>query len=194
MSEPLSQRPIPQRPEGTRPGTDPLILASALGSPNFKRGLPASVWATAGLVVLALAAGLMIAGRGRTRPSASETLSLDSYAENLPITGEVMSESVSLSGGKSTFIDGLIRNVGQKTVTAVTVQVFFRNQEGMPPHVETLPLSIVRTREPYVDTQPISVSPLRPGDDREFRLIFENLPGNWDVRLPEIHIIRATTK
>ncbi len=105
-----------------------------------------------------------------------------------------MSESTSLSGGKSTFVDGHIRNAGTKTVTAATVQVFFRNEEGMPPAIETLPISLVRTREPYVDTQPISAAPLKPGEDREFRLIFETIPANWNVQLPEIHIIRVTTQ
>jgi len=102
-----------------------------------------------------------------------------------------MSESTSLSGGKSTFIDGHIHNSGNKTVTAATIQVFFRNDEGMPPSIETLPISVIRTREPYVDTQPISVAPLKPGDDRDFRLIFETIPGNWNVQLPEIHIVRV---
>ncbi len=194
MSEPLSQAPIPPRPEARRSGADPLILASAPGPSNPKHALPASVWVAAGLAVFALVATLIIAGRAHTRPSVNEALPLDPYAASLPITGEVMSESVSLSGGKSTFIDGTIRNGGPKTVTAVSVQVFFRNEEGMPPHIETLPLPIVRMRQPYVDTQPISASPLQPGEDREFRLIFETLPGNWNVHLPEIHIVRVTTK
>ncbi len=105
-----------------------------------------------------------------------------------------MSESTSLSGGKSTFIDGHIRNTGTKTVTAATVQVFFRNDEGMPPQIETLPLSMVRTHEPYIDTELISADPIKPGDDREFRLIFETIPGNWNVQLPEIHLVSVQTR
>ena len=45
-------------------------------------------------------------------------------------------------------------------MTGITVQVIFRNDEAMPPQVETLPLTLIRTREPYIDTQPVSyVSP-----------------------------------
>jgi hypothetical protein len=105
-----------------------------------------------------------------------------------------MSESTSLSGGKSTFVDGHIRNAGNQTVSGITVQVIFRNDEAMPPQIETLPLSLVRTREPYVDTQPVSAAPLKPGDERDFRLIFESIPANWNTQMPEIRIIQVETK
>ncbi len=105
-----------------------------------------------------------------------------------------MSESTSLAGGKSTFIDGHIKNTGNQTVTGITVQVLFHNNEAMPPQIETLPLSLIRTREPYVDTQPVSAAPLKPGDERDFRLIFESLPANWNMEMPEIRIIQVDTK
>src|SRR5260370_29615845 len=105
-----------------------------------------------------------------------------------------MRDSTSLSGGKSTFIDGHIRNTGNQTVTGITVQVIFRNNEAMPPQIETLPLSLIRTREPYIDTQPVSAAPLKPGDERDFQLIFESLPANWKMQIPEIHIIQVDTK
>jgi hypothetical protein len=113
---------------------------------------------------------------------------------NLPLSELAMSESTSLSGGKSTFIDGKVRNAGSATVTGITVQVLFRNEEGMPPQVETLPLTLIRTREPYVDTQPVSAAPLKQGDSREFRLIFESIPANWNMQMPEIHVVRVDLK
>jgi hypothetical protein len=105
-----------------------------------------------------------------------------------------MSESTSLSGGKSTFIDGHIRNAGSSTVTGVMVQVLFHNEEQMPPQIESLPLALIRTREPYVDTVPVNAAPLKPGDDREFRLIFESIPSNWNMQMPEIRVIRVEKK
>jgi Protein of unknown function (DUF2393) len=157
-------------------------------------GVPLAAWAVAGLVVLAVVAGLLFAGRRKAAAPANTILPLAPYAANLTLSQLAMSESTSLSGGKSTFVDGLIKNTGDQTVTGVTVQVLFRNAEGMPPQVETLPLSLIRTREPYVDTQPVSAAPLKPGDDREFRLIFEAIPGNWNMQLPEIHIVQVVTK
>lgn len=155
--------------------------------------MPLSAWLIAGAVILAVVGALLLAGNRRT-PAISGVQPADAYASNLELSQLQMSESTSLSGGKSTFIDGHIRNSGSSTVTGVTVQVLFRNEEQMPPRVETLPLALIRTREPYVDTQPVSAAPLSPGNDREFRLIFESIPPNWNMQMPEVRIIRVDKK
>ncbi|WP_260706314.1 DUF2393 domain-containing protein [Edaphobacter flagellatus] len=158
-----------------------------------QQGMPLSAWLVAGAVVVLVLAGLIVAGRRKgaeikgIQPPAA-------YAASLPLSSLAMSESTSLSGGKSTFIDGKIKNTGSSTVTGVTVQVLFRNEEQMPPQVDTVPLALVRTREPYVDTQPVSAAPLAPGDEREFRLIFESIPANWNMQMPDIQVVRVDTK
>jgi uncharacterized protein DUF2393 len=156
--------------------------------------MPIAAWGVAGLVVLAVILGLVFATRHKSQAPPNTIQPLAAYAAELPLSQLAMSESTSLSGGKSTFIDGHIQNSGPQTVSGVTVQVIFRNDEAMPPQVETLPLSLVRTREPYIDTQPVSAAPLKPGDQRDFRLIFESIPGNWNTQMPEIHIISVDTK
>ena len=156
-------------------------------------GMPLKAWAVAGLVVLAVVAGLVIAGRRKTTGPLNTIQPPAAYAANLPLSQLAMSESTSLSGGKSTFVDGRVQNTGSQTVTGITVQVLFRNEEGMPPQVETLPMSLIRTREPYVDTQAVGAAALKPGDEREFRLIFEAIPGNWNMQMPEVHIVRVDT-
>ncbi len=169
------------------------------GTPDFGPpapqggGMPVSAWIVAGLVVLALLAGIIFAGRKKTT-QITGIQPLAAYAANLPISGLEMSESTSLSGGKSTFIDGHVRNAGGQTVTGITVQVIFRNDEGMPPDVETVPMMLIRTRVPYIDTQTVGAAPLKPGDERDFRLIFESIPANWNQQMPEIRIIRVETK
>ena len=157
-------------------------------------GIPPVAWGVAGLVVLIVLIGLVLGGRRKGGVPANTVQPDAVYAANLPLSQLAMSESTSLSGGKSTFIDGNVTNTGGQTVTGITVQVLFRNDEGMPPQVETLPLALIRTREPYVDTQPVSAAPLKPGDTREFRLIFETIPENWNVQMPDIHVIRVGTK
>jgi len=156
--------------------------------------MPVSVWMIAGLVVLAAVVWLVFAGRKKVEAPTNTVLPLAAYATNLPLTQLAMSESTSLAGGKSTFVDGHIKNTGGQTVTGVTVQVIFRNDEAMPPQVETAPLMLIRTREPYVDTQMVSVAPLKAGDEREFRLIFESIPTNWNYQMPEVHVVRVDTK
>jgi hypothetical protein len=156
-------------------------------------GIPVMAWGVAGLAVLVVVIVLVLAGRHKG--AAPATIQPPApYAASLPLSQLAMSESTSLSGGKSTFIDGHVQNTGSQTVSGITVQVIFRNNEAMPPHIETLPLSLIRTREPYIDTQPVSAALLKPGDERDFRLIFESLPANWNMQMPEIRIIQVDTK
>ena len=163
------------------------------GKPPEGGGIPVMAWGVAGLAVLVVIVVLVLAGRHKA--ATPTTIQPPApYAANLQLSQHAMSESTSLSGGKSTFIDGHIKNTGNQTVTGTTVQVLFRNNEAMPPQIETLPLSLIRTREPYVDTQPVSAAPLKPGDERDFRLIFESLPANWNMEMPEIRIIQVDTK
>jgi hypothetical protein len=157
-------------------------------------GAPLAVWGVAGLVVLLLIGGLLFFSRRKAEPSPNTIQPLAAYAPNLPLSQLAMSESTSLSGGKSTFIDGHLQNTGSQTVTGITVQVLFHNDEGMPPQIETEPLALIRTREPYIDTQPVSAAPLKPGDGQDFRLIFETIPANWNTQMPEIHLIQVVAK
>ena len=156
-------------------------------------GVPVMAWAGAGLAVLVVVVVLVITGRHKTVvPNTLQPLA--PYAASLQLSQLAMSESTSLSGGKSTYIDGHIQNTGNQTVTGVTVQVIFRNDEAMPPQINTVPLALIRTREPYVDTQPVSAAPMKPGDGRDFRLIFESIPANWNMQLPEIRVIGVEAK
>jgi len=156
-------------------------------------GIPAMAWGVAGLVVVILIAVLALTGRHKAAtPTTVQPLA--GYATSLPLTQLAMSESTSLSGGKSTFVDGHIHNTGNQTVTGITVQVIFRNDEAMPPQIDTMPLSLIRTREPYVDTQSVGSAPLKPGDERDFRLIFESIPVNWNTQMPEVRIIQVDAK
>ena len=163
-------------------------------SPLFGRGAPKPEgvswmpWAIAAMVVLAVAGGLF-AGHRRNAAPANRVLAPDAYASSLAISGIEMSESTSLSGGKSTFVDGRLANRGNRTLDAATVQVIFANDEALPPQIETLPLTLIRTHEPYVDTEPLSAAPIAPGQEREFRLIFESIGSNWNGQVPEIRVI-----
>lgn len=151
-------------------------------------------WGIAGLAIVLVLVAVLLFTHHKAGPPPNTVLSPAAYASNLPISGVEMSESTSLSGGKSTFIDGHIRNSGNLTVSAATVQVLFLNDEAMPPQIETLPLMLIRTREPYVDIEPVSAAPIAPGKDREFRLIFENVSVSWNQQLPQIHVVSVTTK
>lgn len=148
-----------------------------------------------GVVVLVLVV-LLLAGRHQGGAAgAPDTLRpLAAYAGNLKFAGLAMSESTSLSGGKSTFIDGHVSNAGPATVTGATLQVLFASESGGAPQLETIPLTLVRTRQPYVDTQPVSAAPLAPGTGADFRLIFEGIRPEWNQQVPEIHVVSVESR
>lgn len=151
--------------------------------------------AIAAAVVVAIVIALVVLGRGKGGPKALPvTTPSDPYAANLPISGLTMSESSNLAGGKVTYVDGHIANKGDRTVTGITAQILFRNIAHEVAQNETQPLKLVRTRDPYIDIQPVSAAPLNPGDERDFRLIFDAVTQDWDGAYPEIRIISVGFK
>ena len=146
-------------------------------------------------VVAVLIVGVLaVVATRKKAPAANTVLPAAPYSASLALTDVVMSESSALSSVKLTYLDGHIRNNGEKTVDGATAQVQFANDEQLPAQLESVPVTLIRTHEPYVDTEPLSASPLAPGQRREFRLIFENVNSNWNQQLPRITITEVHTK
>lgn len=158
------------------------------------RTLPIVPLAIAGAIVLILVAALAFFTRGNGRHTTNQVLPPDPRASSLAITDTKMSQSSNIAGGTSTYLDGHITNNLPVTVTAVTAQVIFRNDIALPPQVETTSVFLIRSRDPYVDTQSISAAPLAPGAGADFRLTFESLSSNWNQQMPEIRLIQITSK
>lgn len=138
---------------------------------------------------------MLTLGHGKAGPTVTPISAIpDAYAVSLPITREAMSESTNLAGGTVTYLDGQIANRGSRIVSGVTVQVLFRSFAHEVAQNETLAVRLIRTREPYVDVEPISAAPLKPGDERDFRLIFDAVSPDWDGAYPELRIIHVDTK
>jgi hypothetical protein len=155
--------------------------------------LPLVIAAAAVLLVAAVVVAVLEHGK-RTPTVAPVSAAADPYAANLPISGLQMSESANLAGGKVTYLDGHIGNQGNKTVTAISVQVLFRNSAQEVAQNETQQLKIIRTRDPYVDVEPVSLAPLKPGDQRDFRLIFDAVTPDWDGAYPQLRILQVQTQ
>jgi hypothetical protein len=154
----------------------PLIVAAAI------------VLAIGGVVVLTLE-------HGKSAPTVTPiNAAVDPYAESLSISNLAMSESSNLAGGKVTYLDGQVANNGSRTVTGITVQVLFRDPAHEVAQNETQPLKVIRTRDPYVDLEPLAAAPLKPGDRADFRLIFDTVAEDWDGAFPEIRILHVDAK
>lgn len=149
----------------------------------------------AAAVIVVAAIVIVMMEHSRTRATVTPiSATLDPYAGSLPITSVVMSESSNLAGGKVTYIDGRITNNGSKTASGVSVQVLFRNVANEVAQNETQSLKWIRTRDPYVDLEPAASAPMKPGESRDFRMIFDAVTPDWNGAYPEIRVIRVEAK
>jgi hypothetical protein len=163
--------------------------------PKEERSIPVAPIAIAAVAVVILVAVIVLMSRSHGAVGDPTKLQpLAAYAPNLVITGVEMSEAEIPSGGKQTYIDGHIANHGASTVTSVTVQALFPNDQQTQPQMETVPLNIVRSREPFVDMVPVSAAPIAPGGEADFRLIFEGINSNWNLKPPDLHVVQVGTK
>ena len=153
-------------------------------------------WVIAGIVVLVILGFFLVRSHHGPppNPGGAGLAPPDPYASNLPISDLKMSEASSVAGGKATYIDGTIANRGTQTVSGITVQVAFSDFTKQLVQKETMPLNLIRTHEPYIDTQPVSAAPIAPGETREFRLIFDHVAEGWNQYYPEIRVIEVKFK
>ena len=102
-----------------------------------------------------------------------------------------MSESSNLAGGKVTYIDGHIANSGSKTVTGISMQVLFRNAANEVAQNETQSLKWIQDARSLCGSGAGFCGSLKPGEGRDFRLIFDAVTEDWNGVYPEMRIVRA---
>ena len=155
--------------------------------------MPIAIAAGVIVIVAVIVVLMMERGKGPTTVTPI-TAQPDAYAASLPINDVKMSESSNLAGGKVTYIDGHITNSGSKTVTGISMQVLFRNGANEVAQNETQSVKWIRTRDPYVDLEPVSAAPLKPREGRDFRLIFDAVTEGWNGVYPEMRFIHVEPK
>jgi Protein of unknown function (DUF2393) len=110
------------------------------------------------------------------------------YAANLKFSDLKMSQAQNFVGATVTYVDGTLTDAGDKTVTNVVVQVTFKDLYGQVAQIETVPVKVLQTGGPYLDTVDLTVSPLAPGQSKPFRLTFEHLSEQWNQAYPDLQI------
>jgi hypothetical protein len=179
---------MPDSPENT----DPTPYEPLFREPKREGGFPTAIVAIAAGMIAVIVGLFLVLGRHHAASGESA-----GYAPNVKLDDIQMSQSESLSGGKSTYIDGKLTNAGQQTVTGVTVQVAFPTDNGAggaSPQTMTVPVQIIRSREPYVDVVPVSAAPVGPGASADFRLIFEGITEAWNQQQPSIQVTGVATR
>jgi hypothetical protein len=182
-----------QRSSGSPPSSGSGLFPSERPPEHEPRSpLP---WVVALVVVLVVIGALFAISHhpAPANPGGAGLAPADPYAADLPITNLQMSQAGNMAGSQTTYIDGQISNKGQRTVTGITVQVAFHGFTNPISSKQTMPLMLIRTRQPYVDTEAVSAAPIQSGQTSEFRLIFDTIPQDWDQNYPEIRMIQVTS-
>ena len=171
--------------------TGPQLVRPA--APAERNWIPLAI--AVGIVVAIVAGLFLFFGRNKALSTVTPiTAPLDPYASSLEISEIKMSQSSNLAGGQLTYLDGHILNNGTRTVTEITAKVLFRNFNHEVAQNETQPIRLIRMRDPYVDIEPVSAAPLKPGAGADFRLIFESVAQDWDGAYPQIRIVHVETQ
>jgi hypothetical protein len=92
------------------------------------------------------------------------------------------------------YIDGIVTNNGNQTVTHVVAEVTFKDSMGQLAQRESVPLRVLQTKGPYPDAVDLGVSPLAPGQAKPFRLTFESISAQWNHEYPELKVTDVTAK
>jgi len=139
-----------------------------------------------GIIVGALA---LIFRAQQTKPAAPPA-----YASNLKFSDLKESAAQNFVGATVSYLDGTITNTGDKTVSHAVVQITFRDDMGQTAQREELPIHVLRTGGPYDEAVDLSLSPLAPGQNKPFRLTFENISAQWNHAYPDLQLTQVTVK
>ena len=135
------------------------------------------------IAIYVLAGALFVGGVlawivGRPKPGAGAMpLSADAkaYVHNLRLADVSMKATESYVGQMVTEIEGKITNAGERSITQADVNCVFYNVYGEV---------ILRERVPIIKAA------LKPGETRNFRLPFDDIPSSWNNQMPQLVIAR----
>ena len=162
-------------------------------TPRNRNWLPVVIAA----VLVAIVAAIVIFAfqHGGSAPKATPANApLDPYAASLQLSNLAMSQSTNYIGARITYLEGHIVNTGDRTVTGIGAQVLFRDYTNLITQNTTQAMNFIRTRQPYVDVEPVSAAPLAPGQGRDFRLVFDGVSPQWNGQMPQLRIIHVQTR
>lgn len=144
-------------------------------------------------VAIVLAVAVIVALLLRTEPKAAPGPP-PAYAAKLQLSNLKMSAAENFAGATVSYVDGMVSNAGDKTVTHAVVEVVFKDDMAQVVQRETVPLRALKTAGPYPEAVDLSVSPLAPGQSQPFRLTFESISAQWNRQYPELKVIDVTVK
>ena len=114
----------------------------------------------------------------RTHPPAPPVLTAEAkqYVRNLQLSGVEMKAAESYMKQRVVEILGKVGNSGPRKLNVVEINCVFRDAYGQV---------VLRERVAIVGRR---TGPLAPGDQKNFRLAFDNIPESWNQALPDLVI------
>jgi hypothetical protein len=116
------------------------------------------------------------------------------YVANLKLSDLKMSAAENFVGATVTYLDGIVSNTADKTVTHAVVEVVFKDDMGQLAQREDIPLRVLQTSGPYPEAVDLGVSPLLPAQNKAFRLTFEHVSTDWNREMPSVQVMDVTVK
>jgi hypothetical protein len=135
------------------------------------------------VVLVTAAAAFFLRAEPKPAPAAHP------YAAHLAISDLKMSQAANFVGTSITYLDGVLSNTGDKTVTHAVAHVTFENSLDQVVQTDDLPFELLITTGPYPDTVDLKAAPLLPAQSKPFRLTFEHVSADWNHAYPKIDIL-----
>ena len=156
--------------------------------PNRDGGLP---WPAIGIgfVALAILVGLFVLVS--RKPQKQGAGGPSPYAAHIQLQNVKLSQAENFVGGTVTFIEGQVTNDGDKTVTRGTVEVVLQNAAGDISQQEEVPLQVLDRAGPYPQALDLRLSPLKPQQQREFRLTLSRVASDWNRQIPKMTVMNV---
>jgi hypothetical protein len=146
------------------------------------------------VVAIAVVVGMVLMVALLLREPVKTAPKIPPYAAKLQISDVKMSQAQNFVGASVTYIDGNIANIGDKIVTHAVVRVTFKDSYGQVAQIEFVPIKLLQTSGPYLDTVDLATAPLASGQTKPFRLIFEHVSEQWNQASPELKVTDLTVK
>jgi hypothetical protein len=136
---------------------------------------------------VAIIGGLVLVwifGLGGPDEMAYPVANLSEITDSAVIQNHVHLSRISIATGENYFghkvrlIYGVLKNVSDKPLRAVDVRMVFTDYDGNP-----IQESVQKAFENHN-------KPLTPGNEYRFEVGFENLPANWNYRVPITNVVK----
>ena len=138
----------------------------------------------AGAVVVLILGGVLALVIRKTQPTgiaAAKNLPFgpqeQAYAPRIQFTGIQMAHSTNFLNQEFTFVAGTIVNGGDKAIVGLQVNIEFRDQFNQ---------TVLRDAEMLL--QP-PAAPIPGGQMRDFQVILERIPSDWNRQYPSIRVV-----